>query len=112
MRRTFSVPAWWPARRGMPRRLAQRPLPSMMMPTWAGTASGTGCASACAVDLDWAPATIDTRSDLQHFGFFVSRNVLHAFDEAIGQLLEALLGTFFVLLGNTAVFLRLAQMIE
>src|SRR5438045_3785555 len=34
VRRTASAPARWPARRGSPRAVAQRPFPSMMMPTW------------------------------------------------------------------------------
>src|SRR5262245_29847958 len=34
MRRTVSTPAGRPAARGRPRRVAQRPLPSMMMATW------------------------------------------------------------------------------
>src|ERR1700687_3494367 len=85
----------------------------MMMPTWAGTVSGSGRAPDCAaVDWDWAPATIDAGLDLQHFGLFVTRDLLDAFDEAVGKLLEALLGAFFVLLRYAAVLLCLAQMIE
>jgi len=34
MRRTASTPARWPAARGIPREVAQRPLPSMMIATW------------------------------------------------------------------------------
>src|SRR6266566_9025600 len=33
-RRTVSAPARWPAERGRPREVAQRPLPSEMMATW------------------------------------------------------------------------------
>src|SRR6266545_2512160 len=33
-RRTACAPARWPAARGRPRRVAQRPLPSMMIATW------------------------------------------------------------------------------
>src|SRR5688500_4621719 len=33
-RRTARAPSAWPAVRGRPRAVAQRPLPSMMMPTW------------------------------------------------------------------------------
>ena len=33
MRRTMAAPARWPAARERPWRVAQRPLPSMMMPT-------------------------------------------------------------------------------
>ena len=39
VRRTASTPFLWPTERGRPRRLAQRPLPSMMMATWRGAAS-------------------------------------------------------------------------
>ena len=35
------IPAWWPSGRGSDRPLAQRPLPSMMMAMWAGTAPCT-----------------------------------------------------------------------
>src|SRR5438093_9460622 len=84
----------------------------MMIPTWAGTASGTGLASACAFDWDWAPTTIDTRLDLHHFGFFVSRNLLDALDEAVGQLLEPLLGALLVLLRYATVFFCFTQMVE
>src|SRR5438552_744285 len=37
---TASAPARWPSRRARPCRLAQRPLPSMMMPTWRSWRSG------------------------------------------------------------------------
>src|SRR5271169_1163219 len=36
--RTVSTPRRWPSIRGSPRCFAQRPLPSMMMATWRGTA--------------------------------------------------------------------------
>jgi hypothetical protein len=35
--RTASTPLRWPSARGSPRRVAQRPLPSMMMATWPGS---------------------------------------------------------------------------
>ncbi len=34
--RTALTPSLWPATRGMPREVAQRPFPSMMMATWRG----------------------------------------------------------------------------
>jgi len=37
MRRNVSLPAAWPALRGRPRFLAQRPLPSMMIAMCRGT---------------------------------------------------------------------------
>ena len=39
--RTAFMPAWCPSGRGSERPLAQRPLPSMMMAMWAGTAPWT-----------------------------------------------------------------------
>src|SRR6266853_5618940 len=109
--RTFSVPAWWPARRGMPRPFAQRPLPSMMMPTWVGTASGRGTA------VGWgfgAPATSVIGSDLRHFRLLPPGDLLDALDELIGQLLQSLLGALFVLHRDAAavLFLRPAKMVE
>ena len=52
IRLTFSVPALWPASRGKPRRLAQRPLPSMMMPTWVGTDDGAAAGAVALVASD------------------------------------------------------------
>src|SRR5918912_1474418 len=91
MRRTFSVPAWWPARRGRPRRIAQRPLPSMMMPTWAGIERGSSLSSAC------GPAASANALDLHDLGLFALGHVFDAMDELVGQLLEAVLSAAFVL---------------
>src|SRR6266542_3075970 len=111
MRRTFSVPAWWPARRGSPRRFAQRPLPSMMMPTCTGTVSGCGSRVPCGVDLGCAsavPATSVTNSDLQDFGLFLLRDLVDTLDERIRQLLQPFLSPPLVLLRDTAVFFGFA----
>ncbi len=40
--RTASTPLRWPSARGSPRRVAQRPLPSMMMATWPGRMGDSG----------------------------------------------------------------------
>src|ERR1051326_7589927 len=113
MRRTFSVPALWPARRGKPRRFAQRPLPSMMMPTWAGTVSGSATGSVCGVDLGCAPATnCVTSSDLHNFRLLVPGDVVHTFHEGVCQLLQPLLRAALILLGDATVFLCLAQVIQ
>ena len=42
MARTASTPRRWPATRGSMRCFAQRPLPSMMIATWRGTAVAAG----------------------------------------------------------------------
>src|SRR5579859_5374583 len=109
MRRTFSVPAWWPARRGSPRRFAQRPFPSMMMPTWAGTRSGTasGVCSGC------VPATrVTARLDLHDLGLFVPGHVVDPLDELVGQLLQPILSAPLVLLRDATILFGFAEVIE
>src|SRR5918911_2844364 len=106
MRRTFSVPAWCPARRGSPRRIAQRPLPSMMMPTWAGIRRGSSPSSAS------APAASANALDLHDLGLLALGHLVHAMDELVGQLLEPVLGAALVLGRDPAVLLGLAQAVE
>src|SRR5882762_10671796 len=47
-RRADSAPARWPAERGKPREVAQRPLPSEMIATWS---RGAGVMAGCAVGI-------------------------------------------------------------
>src|ERR1051326_4605965 len=98
MRRTFSVPALWPARRGKPRRLAQRPLPSMMMPTWAGTVAGAARGD-CS---DWA-ARVTATLYLHYLGLLVPGDIVNAFHELVRQLLESFLGAALVFLRDATV---------
>src|SRR5262245_37771780 len=55
VRRNASTPRRCPSLRGSPRAAAQRPLPSMMMATWRGTAKSPICTlvSASALDMRW-----------------------------------------------------------
>src|SRR5215510_12708165 len=93
MRRTFSVPAWWPASRGIPRRFAQRPLPSMMMPTCLGTELGCGDGSA----WDSAPATrVTSELDLHNFGLLATGDFVDPLDELVGEFLKPILSAAFI----------------
>src|SRR5579864_3880605 len=79
------VPCRCPTRRGRWRRCAQRPLPSMMIATWRGTASGRACAG---VSLRLA---ISNRHDLRLLG---PANGVEFGDDTVGDLLQALLRPF------------------
>src|SRR5438067_8746670 len=89
----------------------------MMMPTWVGAASGRDSVTSRGADCGSAfavPATNVTRSDLHHLGLLLPGDLLDAFDELIGQLLQPLLRTLFVFLRDAtlSIFLGLAQVIE
>src|ERR1700694_1618381 len=88
------TPARWPKLTLRPWSFAQRPLPSMMIPTWCGT-RGPG----------WL--TLDRRSlDLHDFGFFRSCDVLDAADVDVGDLLEPLQRPLGLVLGHLTFFLH------
>src|SRR6188474_1727383 len=105
-RRMFSVPARWPAARGSPRCVAQRPLPSMMMATCRGTrppemgemrsprnsAAGSGCATS-----DFA------LSDFKEFRFLLLRFSVDGCDVAVRHLLQLLFAAFQVVLGYVSI---------
>src|ERR1043165_5534443 len=68
---SVSTPALWPKKRGMKRFLAQRPLPSMTMATWRGT------------------ATLEsTASDRHDLGLFGRDQPVDLGDRAGGELLQ------------------------
>src|SRR5690606_5032743 len=95
-RRMFSVPASWPAMRGRPRRVAQRPLPSMMMATWRGTTrSGDADAAGSVVGATAAPL-----SDFEDLGLFVLANLVRLVDVAVGELLDLLLGAALIVFAD------------
>jgi len=52
--RTFSTPRLWPAMRGRKRRLAQRPLPSMITAIWRGMSRASGIVWVELAPADWA----------------------------------------------------------
>src|SRR5215210_5320491 len=87
--RTAFIPAWWPSGRGSERPWAQRPLPSMMMAMWPGTAPCTR--SRCSRSLLMG-------SDFQNLRFFGMDESVDELDMLVGELLYILLGVPFVVL--------------
>ena len=88
MVRKVSAPTLCPIFRGSPRRLAHRPLPSIMTPTWAGRLEKSG---------------ILQLHDLFFFFLCHQIDVLAVF---IGELLGFLLAVLQVVFGQLAVFLH------
>src|ERR1700738_1616644 len=89
------TPARWPKLTLFPCSLAQRPLPSMMIPTWCGT------------PRELFSTRGDGRSsDLHHLGFFRSGNVFDAADVDVGDLLEPLQGALGLVLRHLALLLH------
>src|SRR4051794_31878389 len=89
--RTAFIPAWWPSGRGSERPLAQRPLPSMMMAMWPGTAPCTR--SRCSRSLLMG-------SDFQDLRFFGMDESVDQLDMLVGELLDFLLSVPLVVLGD------------
>src|SRR5438128_513097 len=88
--RTAVIPARCPSGRGRCRSRAQRPLPSIMMATWRGTAP---------------PSRIFARrssptSDLHDLRLFGFDEVFHQLQVVVVQLLRVLLGVLLVVLGD------------
>src|SRR5438105_9226152 len=95
---SVSTPALWPKKRGMKRFRAQRPLPSMTMATWRGTATFES-----------------TASDRHDVGFFRRDQPIDLGDRAVGELLQLVeraalfvLGDFLVLHQLLGVFVGVA----
>src|SRR5579862_226348 len=95
MRRMFLVPASWPLARGRPCLWAQRPLPSMMIPTCWGTFTAAG-----------------SLSDLHDLCFFSVADVIYLLDIRIRQLLQPLLGTLLVVGRKRFVLLEAFQVLD
>src|SRR5512147_3008852 len=89
MRFATSRPSRWPAVRGKPRAAAQRPFPSMMIPTWAGTVD--------AVALCGTAFTASHFHDL--FVFFLER-LADLRDVGVGELLQLVLLLLYRVLGH------------
>src|SRR5215213_1468904 len=94
--RTAFIPAWWPSGRGSERPWAQRPLPSMMMAMWPGTAPCTR--SRCSRSLLMG-------SDFQNLRFFGMDESVDELDMLVGELLYILLGVPFIVLRDLFQFL-------
>src|SRR5438309_10844573 len=93
------TPARCPKLAGRPRRRAQRPLPSMMIPMWRGTWESKGeervpIGALCAFHAPLPdPPPCGGRGcaalDLHHLVFFAGCQAVHFFDLAFGDLLQA-----------------------
>src|SRR6185312_1865313 len=96
--RNASTPARWPARRGMPRALAQRPFPSMMIATCAGVAMFSLSGQPMAKTLN-----------LHDFSFLIRKQVVDGADRFVGKFLD-LFGTLaLIVLADVPVLFRLPQ---
>src|SRR5689334_16791267 len=95
VRRTASAPRRCPAIRGRPRALAHRPLPSMMMATWAG---GGGEEAMFSID-----------SDLEDFLILLSEQPVDLLDHLVGQGLNVLVELAVLVLRDLVILLLLLQ---
>src|SRR5512134_3886365 len=98
--RTELIPAAWPSGRGSDRPVAQRPLPSMMMATCAGTTPciRTRCRASALIRLHF--------HDLGLFGMDQAVDLL---DVVVGEFLDVLLGPGLVVAADVLELLDLAQ---
>src|SRR5216684_6416634 len=100
--RTISTPLRWPATRGRPRCLAQRPLPSIMTATWRGTAELGSVIGLIEVDLfirwDSFFERAGQKSDLHEILFLGGDQLIDFGGKAIGEFLHRVLRAFFVVL--------------
>src|SRR5690606_7546047 len=110
VRRSASTPARWPAARGRPRALAQRPLPSMMIAIWAGFTmrplSGEPLARERLAGAPRPKAALP-RSNLQYLGFLLGQQDVDGGDGLVRHLLDALVLDARIVLADVAVLLRL-----
>src|SRR5512139_1669667 len=92
--RTALAPARWPKWRGNARRLAQRPLPSMITATWRGS---PGCA---------------TGSDLQQFFFLLVHHGIDVRDVLVRELLHFLVRLALDVLGDHLLLEHLLEVLQ
>src|SRR5437762_394446 len=100
------TPARWPNVAGRPRRRAQRPLPSMMIPTWRGTCESTG--------EERVPTGIKTVRPLylHHLVLFAVREGVDLLDLGFGDLLQPARPALRLVLGHLALFLHVIHAVE
>src|SRR5262245_4929801 len=99
--RSASTPARWPARRGRPRAFAQRPLPSMMIATCAGS------------DINPLSGVQPGKPSYLHdLGFFVRKREVDQVDGLVGHLLHAVGLDPQVVLADRLVLLGLLQVVH
>src|SRR5258706_5363513 len=93
--RTASTPRRWPPTRGRKRFFAQRPLPSMMIATWRGTASAAG--TVC-VELS---NSLTLRPSYRHqLPFLVGDQLVDVRDRLVGHLLHFVLRAHLLVLAH------------
>src|SRR5580700_3114611 len=122
--RIARTPARWPATRGRWRCRAQRPLPSMMMPTCrgrsalAGSGIAAGAGGRCIVGLGvrtprrHQPFRRGSPSDLEDLSLLPLDGVVDSRDELIGDLLHVdQLGGHLVL-ADVAILLHTTEMVD
>src|SRR5271157_5387437 len=87
-RRTASTPRRWPSNRGSPRACAQRPLPSMMMPTCVGVWSVRGPAGERNRAMLGTSGRLARRLDLHDLLFLGGERGVDLLDGEVGRLLH------------------------
>src|SRR6266705_1407662 len=107
VRRSASTPRRCPSTRGKPRAAAQRPLPSMMMATWRGTAKSPICTlvSASALDIQWP----SDREDLLLLG---GQHPVDFHDHIVGCLLNLLGRALALVLADLVILFQLLEHIN
>src|SRR3954453_14507631 len=110
---TPSTPRRWPSTRGRPRAAAQRPLPSMMIATWAGAdPSSVGAAKSGTESESKVIATRVSGSNLHDFFFFGRERLVDLLDMLVGGLLDLFRLPIEIVLAHMAVLLELLEKIE
>jgi hypothetical protein len=98
--RTVSTPRLWPATRGRKRFLAQRPLPSMMMAMCRGTSVASGRMSRRTGKSCHRARSRKTAQTCHQLGLFLGEHLVDFGDVLVGQLLDIILRTTLVVLGD------------
>src|SRR3984893_9084368 len=108
VRRSASTPRRCPSPRGSPRAAAQRPLPSMMMATWRGTAMSPISPARSGSFLVIGPRT----SHGEDFLFLRRQQLVDVGDCLVGHLLHLLGRPLAVVLADLVLLFHLLEHIE
>src|SRR5687767_3411856 len=99
--------------RGRPRRAAQRPLPSMMMATWAGARSVRRSASIAGKRLGSAAMLASCTSLYVHDLLLLGgEDAIDLADRLVGRLLHLFLLAALLVLAHGAVLLQLLEKVD
>src|SRR5262249_39544284 len=104
VRRNASTPRRCPSARGKPRAAAQRPLPSMMMATWRGTAKSPICTLVSASALD-----IQHPSHREDLLLFCGQHPIELRDRLVGRLLDLLGRALAIVLADLVILFQLLE---